>query len=265
MRFAVTILSSILLACSVTIANPVHPSATTSIIYGPLSTPNTNAIGSAGPDLLSDDIKSLLLEYAEKKYNHDKQARKCELINLQYSEQRGLVKYLGEKVDSFRLELQKNPEHSNYPHSDVRMTTLKQKFGGEYCILVKLENKEKRCRFDSDYLKYELELVIIKLVARIFGPFNSEPLDEQLSRVLSYPLISTYLEGLYGQSSVHTDESGQGSSTQQQQDLQPSPAMSSRSRSTRRRFSARIRSTVSRFSSGLRMFAEQFRCDNKSD
>ncbi|KAK5668103.1 hypothetical protein QVD99_005143 [Batrachochytrium dendrobatidis] len=91
MKLAVAVLSSILLACSVTIANPIDPSATTSTEAITSPTPNPNGIGISGLDPLSDSVKDLLDKYIELEDDRNEQGKKCKLLQSEYDSQIMLV------------------------------------------------------------------------------------------------------------------------------------------------------------------------------
>ncbi|KAJ8322495.1 hypothetical protein O5D80_000062 [Batrachochytrium dendrobatidis] len=66
MKFSIAVLSSILAVCSVTVANPVKPSATTNTEHRISAViPSTNGIGIDNLDPLPDSVKHLLDKYAE--------------------------------------------------------------------------------------------------------------------------------------------------------------------------------------------------------
>ncbi|KAL5039124.1 hypothetical protein RTP6_7807 [Batrachochytrium dendrobatidis] len=113
MKLAVAVLSSILLACSVTTANPIDPSATTDaetitstvipsettdVEASTLPTPNPNGIGLDSLDPLSDSIKELLKSYHRKHVGFEEQVKKCELLKSQYKDQQTMVKHAKRKL-----------------------------------------------------------------------------------------------------------------------------------------------------------------------
>ncbi|KAK5668158.1 hypothetical protein QVD99_005197 [Batrachochytrium dendrobatidis] len=75
MKLAVAVLSSILLACSVTTANPVNPSATTDVASTSTSFLASNGIGLDGLDPLPGNVKELLEKYAEIDYDRNQQRK----------------------------------------------------------------------------------------------------------------------------------------------------------------------------------------------
>ncbi|OAJ43901.1 hypothetical protein BDEG_27214 [Batrachochytrium dendrobatidis JEL423] len=144
MKLAVAVLSSILLACSVTTANPIDPSATTDaetitstvipsettdVEASTLPTPNPNGIGLDSLDPLSDSIKELLKSYHRKHVGFEEQVKKCELLKSQYKDQQTMVKHAKRKLHVVKhrsLRDGGNRKHGNEIWDNMRDTKIQE-------------------------------------------------------------------------------------------------------------------------------------------
>ncbi|KAK5670519.1 hypothetical protein QVD99_003199 [Batrachochytrium dendrobatidis] len=311
MKLSVAVLSSILLVCSVTTANPVVPSttastdhvsstvvpsSTTSTESNPSTTPNTDDVNLGSLDSLSVDIEDLLENYSERKHDHDRHTKECELIKFQFEDQQKLVKHLRERFDALKLELQGNGHSDSEYSDDDEMERVGHELEDGYSKLIKLERKDKKCSFKNSYFTRQLKLVQIDLVKSVFGTsFNIELFDKQLLLILSHSSVKQYLEGLCSgeQSSACTKGFGQSfpaerrqnpnddsfeeidlgdSSDGKRQRQAPRPQTQSgfrsfgqRLSSFKHRVSSGIRKAFSRFGDRFRSLVERFRCGNRSE
>ncbi|KAK5667084.1 hypothetical protein QVD99_006300 [Batrachochytrium dendrobatidis] len=247
MRFAVTILSSILLACSVTIANPVHSSATTDAEHDPLtivssttasteydyltvvpssttstdsspsSTPNTSDVDPSDSDSDStpDGVDELLKRYSKKQKDYSNKGKECEFIELQYGNQKSLINRLEKKVADLKSKHQKNKIKLRFG-GGREVKELEDRLKTGYPELSELEKKKKKCRLEQENIEYELDLIKLAMVGCIFTESpNTQSLNERFSRTISRPLVRDYIEA-YEESSGCTDDFGQDPSEQQQ-------------------------------------------------
>ncbi|KAJ8330066.1 hypothetical protein O5D80_001643 [Batrachochytrium dendrobatidis] len=206
MKLPIAVLSSILLICSVTTANPIHhstttydessfstviPSVTTSTEFNPSETPNTSGAGLSSLDLLSDGMENLLESYSKKQHGFDEHGEKCKLIKLQLEDQRQLIKDLKKRIDDLKSALLKSNDNPNY---NRQVQELELELGKQHSKLEDLEKSHEECNIDSGRLNFELELIKISLVECFSGkPFNFRSLNEQLLLILSHSLVKEYL------------------------------------------------------------------------
>ncbi|KAJ8324068.1 hypothetical protein O5D80_003191 [Batrachochytrium dendrobatidis] len=246
MKFSIAVLSSVLVACSVTTANPTLPSstidaefststvipsettnaesstltaipsATTSTESSPLSIPNVNGIGLHGLTSLPDKIKDLLKKYTKLKQDCPKQKKVCDLIESQFFEHKKLVKKLENKVTDLKLELEN--EDSSHDHSS-EMEKYMLDLEGQYFLYLDFEKKDEKCKAESTRLEGQLKVIKIQLVKLVFGgPCNVGLLEKQFLLILSHSTVGGYLETLCeGQSSGCKKGFGQTASTQRKQ------------------------------------------------
>ncbi|KAK5670517.1 hypothetical protein QVD99_003197 [Batrachochytrium dendrobatidis] len=289
MKLPIAVLSSILLVCSVTIANPVFSTVATTPKYGPSSNPNTSGINLSSRVPLSAKTKNFLREYSKRKHDHDRHTKECELIDLQLEDQQNLVKRLGERFGNLRLEFHKNSrDRSKY--MDM-MKKLEREIAEGYSKLADLQRKKNKCVFEQTHVNQQLDFAkinLIKLVSR--KTLDLESLDSQLLPILSHPPVKQYLEGLCGgeQSSTCSDEQqkqrftleelnfedfedidlNDPSDEKQRQNPQPQSGFSSfgqRFTSLGERAYSGVRNVVSRLGDGLRSLVERLRCGNRSE
>ncbi|OAJ41509.1 hypothetical protein BDEG_25092 [Batrachochytrium dendrobatidis JEL423] len=232
MKLAVAVLSSILLACSVTIANPIDPSATTDVEDGISTfipsattsteastspTPDPNGIGLDGLDTLPDIIKELFENYQRKQDGFEEQEEICNSLKSEYDGQTMLVKRLKKKIQVLGYKSQTSGDNQKY-YGEIQETKLNLE--AQKAKLEDLKKSRKEC--DSKYkgIEFELELIGIKLVKLVFGgTWDSKPFDQQLYLIGKHPSVQDYLDGLRGkgQSSECNECLGQNHGDQQQQ------------------------------------------------
>ena len=103
MKLTVAVLTSLLVACSVTTANPILPSATTSTESSSLPAPNGNGIGLQGLDSLPAEVESLLEKYSKKRGKYSIQLELCKSIESQLTEQQRLVTLLEKELSLIHI------------------------------------------------------------------------------------------------------------------------------------------------------------------
>ncbi|KAL5040086.1 hypothetical protein RTP6_007650 [Batrachochytrium dendrobatidis] len=240
MKLAVTVLSSVLLACSVTIANPVLPSATadaesstltvlptatTSTYSSSSSTPNVNSIHLDGIDSLSTGTKDLFKQFLKKERACDEQKNTCSSIEQNYHRQQKLVKGLKKRVDASKLRFMKGSGNLRYS-DDGEMEELKIELKEQYLKLINLEKSHQKCDSDYGHFHLELKLIKMKLVKLFFGgPCNLELLEEQFLHIILHPVIRDYLVVLGCIDSLSSrckNDSDKDPSTDHQQRQKPS-------------------------------------------
>ncbi|OAJ44151.1 hypothetical protein BDEG_27417 [Batrachochytrium dendrobatidis JEL423] len=266
MKLSVAVLSSILLVCSVTIANPVvpsttastdhvsltaAPSSTTSTESNPSATPITDGVNLDGLVSLSVDMKSLLKKIVKKQHVYTQQKIICEATEIKSYKQQKEVKLQEIKVEKSKNALLKNNGDLRY---NVKLQEVERNLRNGNSKLAKLEKSEKECNIHCNRFLYELNLLREELLKYLFGDlWNSRPLDELLSRIDSHPVVREYLQGLcVGKSSKCKNSFGQDSGAkqtpqqEQQQITQELPVMPPESRSFGQRASSGIREGFSR-------------------
>ncbi|KAJ8322650.1 hypothetical protein O5D80_008617 [Batrachochytrium dendrobatidis] len=223
MKLAVAVLSLILLACSVTTASPVKPSATTDVESNTFPTHNPNGIGISGLDTLPNIIKDLLKEYVKIDYDRNQQKIPHRFTKHQYIDQQNLVKLLGRKIKVLEYKLRKN---GGSPEYDGEIQKAKFDLEIQKSKLADLRRRYHECEFRYNYFKIRLQAINEQLVKFVFGrTWNSGSFDQKLVSIGSHPSVMEYLEELcgQGQSSGCDNNFGQNHGDQQQsQDPQPS-------------------------------------------
>ncbi|OAJ45435.1 hypothetical protein BDEG_28575 [Batrachochytrium dendrobatidis JEL423] len=253
MKLAVAVLSSILLACSVTIANPVDPSATTDVESSTSPTPNPNGIGMGGLNPLPNIIKDLLEKHLKLNHNRNHYGRICNSLKSEYEDQKKLVMNLGRKIQVLKHKAQGN---SGGPKYDDEIQETKVDLKAQKAKLADLGKDYHEC--ESEYL---VELVF-------GGPWDPKSFGQQLSLIGKHPSVMEYFDGSgnKGQSSGRSKRLGQKPSGQQQhQDSQPSPDTPSESGSTGQGASSNKRKGSSKFMNGLKSFFQRSRRDDPSN
>ncbi|OAJ42013.1 hypothetical protein BDEG_25523 [Batrachochytrium dendrobatidis JEL423] len=111
MRLLIAVLSSTLIACSVTTATPVNPSRTRNLessstaIYTATAYPSTSTFTGLDVDTVncgdySREKKEAVKEYAEKGHSFEEIHKKCKLILTEIIAQKRAMKNLNERIES---------------------------------------------------------------------------------------------------------------------------------------------------------------------
>ncbi|OAJ40156.1 hypothetical protein BDEG_23919 [Batrachochytrium dendrobatidis JEL423] len=168
MKLAVTILASILFACSVTTAIPVNPSATTSAEASTSTvTPSAQTTPSIDLSRLSDEDMNLIKEYAKMKKSRDNAKETYDLLQPKALAQKKLLDWLDEEYEQLLRKFQTSEGHSK--HSE-KLNELEQKLKQERKTLDELEIKQHSSGFLN--LNWILDPKFLELVST-FG--NSTP------------------------------------------------------------------------------------------
>ncbi|EGF81691.1 hypothetical protein BATDEDRAFT_23219 [Batrachochytrium dendrobatidis JAM81] len=228
MKLAVAVLSSILLACSVTIANPVDPSATTSTESITSPTHNPNGIGLGGLDPIPNIIKDLLKEYIELEHGRDEQEKLYGSLKPQYDHQHKLVKRLKKKIQVLGYISQASGDGPEY-NGEIRKNKLDFEIQKSKLANLKksLQGCESKSYLEKQSLKYNKSL-------------GRKPSDQQQRRKPS---------------------------DQQSQDSQPSPDTPSGSVSGyfEQRVPSNKRKGFSKFMNGLKSLFQRSKNDDSSN
>ncbi|EGF77669.1 hypothetical protein BATDEDRAFT_27294 [Batrachochytrium dendrobatidis JAM81] len=249
MKLAVIVLSSILLACSVTIANPILPSATTSTESIISPTHNPNGIGLGGLDPIPNIIKDLLKEYIELEHALEK---KIQVL--------GYISQTSGDGPEYNVEIRKNK--LDFEIQKSKLANLKKSLQG--------------CESKYSYLTVKVEQINVELVDLIFGEsWNPKLFGRKLYDINSNPFIRSYLEKQslkYNNSWCRTPSDQQQRikpSDQQSQDSQPSPDTPSESGSGSGYFEQRVpsnkRKGFSKFMNGLKSLFQRSKNDDSSN
>ncbi|EGF79181.1 hypothetical protein BATDEDRAFT_89861 [Batrachochytrium dendrobatidis JAM81] len=227
MKLAVAVLSSILLACSVTIANPVKPSVTTDVESSTSPTPNPNGIGLGGLDPLPDSIKELLERYKKGKHDLNQQKKYATRYNLNMTAR---LCWLDLKAQEFKLR-------------DIRKS-------------------RKECDSKCNGIEAAISHIKMSLVDLIFGESsNYELFEQQIDLINKHPSVVEYLDKL---SLEYSEIPGQSSSDQQRQEPQPSSSRPSGSGSSRQKAPSNKRKRVSKLMGNAGSFFQQPKDDDPS-
>ncbi|KAJ8329158.1 hypothetical protein O5D80_003102 [Batrachochytrium dendrobatidis] len=263
MKLAVAVLSSILLACSVTTANPIDPSATTDVETSTSTvipsattstqastspTPNPNGIGLGGlDDALPDSIKDLLERYKKTKHDLNQQGKICDPLKPEYDSQIMLVIDLKTKIQDLEEKSQKNGDSPEY---DGEIQKTKLDLEAQRSKLEDIEKRYNECQLKKNGLESEIYLTKMRLVYLVFGDSSNFRLfDQQLYLINKHPSVKGYLGEL---SLEYSKIPGQSSSGQQCQESQPSSSRPSGSGSSRQKAPSKKRKRVSKLMSGLK-------------
>ncbi|KAK5670549.1 hypothetical protein QVD99_003228 [Batrachochytrium dendrobatidis] len=173
MKLAVAVLSSILLACSVTTASPVKPS-----------------IG--GLDPLPRNVKYLLEKYAEIQDDRNQQRKMHQLLKSRYDSQREVIMIYEKKLETLKKKPQRkggDPEH------DEKIQKAKLDLEAQYSKFVKLRKEFDECESKlGDLVEKEWE-TDQQIVSLVFGtPLNVATVAHQASLIKETPSAKNYLE-----------------------------------------------------------------------
>ncbi|OAJ42015.1 hypothetical protein BDEG_25525 [Batrachochytrium dendrobatidis JEL423] len=178
MKLLIAVLSSTLIACSVTTATPVNPSRTRNLessstaIYTATATtyPSTSTftglnVNSVNCGDYSREKKEAVKKYAEAKYNVELMREKCESIAAKIITQTTVVENLNERV---RLMLSVTTSSDNGP--DYMET--QSLFRGGNAALAKLQHQRRICNDQYPVLSKKLRLAKESLAREFFGIFS---------------------------------------------------------------------------------------------
>ncbi|KAJ8328652.1 hypothetical protein O5D80_002641 [Batrachochytrium dendrobatidis] len=265
MKLAVAVLSSILFACSVTIANPIDPSETTSTESSTSPTPNPNGIGLDGLNPLPNIIKDLLNKYIELEHGRDEQEKLYGSLKPQYDHQHKLVKDLEKRIRLLEFISQTSGDNQKY-YGEIQETKLNLE--AQRSKLFDFGSRYYECQLKTCYIELDLSLIKIELVECVFGgPWDSKSTDRKLFLIGTYPSVMRYFGelGNKGQSSGRNKSLGQNHGDQQHQDLQPSPNTPSGSGSPGQKVPSNRQKGSCKFMNGLKSFFQRSKNDDSSN
>ncbi|KAJ8322526.1 hypothetical protein O5D80_000035 [Batrachochytrium dendrobatidis] len=223
MKFAVTVLASILFACSVTTAIPVNPSAAASAEASTLvvipSSKTTLSVDFSKPS--KEDI-ALIKEYVLVKKDRDDVEEMHESIQLERLAQEELIKRL--KQNPQELLIVSNTIE-NPPKYGERRKKLEQKLKQERENLDELTEKLR----NSDYsiLNRRLGEIKIKLVKSLTGKVLRQPTSHYLRLWESEPKFMELISTFGNSTPSQQPESEQASTSGTQNQLQHHKSSSS--------------------------------------
>ncbi|KAJ8328133.1 hypothetical protein O5D80_003507 [Batrachochytrium dendrobatidis] len=207
MKLAVTVLASILFACSVTTAKPVNPSAaasaeaSTSTVI-PSATKSTKSkhhvlsykgsTFSVDLSKFSKDDVELFEEYLEADQEYQEAKKACDSAKSEELNQRELSKRLSEESYELSLEYLNNRDDPEYQEKREIISQKIREGDKKFFSL-----QEKRLKLDKDfcYADHLLHLAAENLADLLFknGP-NATPVYSQIEFLKSNP---SFVEGIY--------------------------------------------------------------------
>ncbi|KAL5038282.1 hypothetical protein RTP6_005615 [Batrachochytrium dendrobatidis] len=207
MKLAVAVLSSILLACSVTTANPVDPSestddedgistfipsATTDTEYSLWIVPNPDGIGlGALDDPLPDNFKNLLDKYAEIQDARNQQSKIYWPLESRYDSQYDVL--MGVEKDLEILKYQSQKGNGNPKYGDIEKTKLDLE--DQRSKLVKLRKSFDECQSEIGRLAEKKWEIDERIVGLVFGtPLDLALFNYQLLLIRERPFVKNYIE-----------------------------------------------------------------------
>ncbi|KAK5665563.1 hypothetical protein QVD99_007909 [Batrachochytrium dendrobatidis] len=194
MKLAVTVLSSILLACSVTTANPVNPSATTST---DASTSTVSSLGNGYffyKSIFSVGNKCLIKKYLQKKETHERARRVYDLLKKETEVQEKRVAMLNERYHKLIQKSKQGNGNLGYKDSLEKFQLELEKQSHK---LDKLKDKHLKHSALCDKLFSKLWNVQSAIVHTFFKETPNIPTVATRIRLLeSNPEIAAYISKL---------------------------------------------------------------------
>ncbi|KAL5040019.1 hypothetical protein RTP6_007099 [Batrachochytrium dendrobatidis] len=184
MKLLIAILSSILIACSVTTATPVVPSRTANFesssatIYPGTSTFLDLNVNSVNCGDYSKRRKKAVKKYAKAKYDVELIREKCKLILTEIVDQKTVVKNLRERIELMSPVTTPSDGGPDY-------TETQSLLQNENSVLANLQNQQIVCNREYYAECKKLRLAERKLARKFFGGFSFS-----LGRVSSGQIIT---------------------------------------------------------------------------
>ncbi|KAJ8330254.1 hypothetical protein O5D80_001819 [Batrachochytrium dendrobatidis] len=173
MKLAVTVLASILFACSVTTAKPVNPSATTSAEASTSTvTPSAQVTPSVDLSKLSKDDMELIKEYAHMKKTCDDAEKIHNSLQPKRLSRQELVDRLDEEYEQLLRKSQTSENGSKY---SKKLKKLEQKLEQEEKAIGKLVAMDMSSGFPS--LTFKLGKIQSQLLDRLFKGNTDQPTE----------------------------------------------------------------------------------------
>ncbi|EGF79182.1 hypothetical protein BATDEDRAFT_89862 [Batrachochytrium dendrobatidis JAM81] len=274
MKLAVAVLSSILLALSVTTANPVNPSATTDVETSTStvipsattsteastsSTPNPNGIGLGALDTLPGNVKYLLERYVKLDHNRNHHEKICDSLKSEYEDQKKLVTDLGTKLYILK---RKSQTSGGSPEYDGEIQETKIDLEAQRSKLFDIRSRYMECRLKNDCFENAIGFIKMSLADLIFGGnWDSELFDQQFDLINAHPSVKGYLDKL---SLEYSEILGQSPSDQQCQESQSPLDTPSGSGSSEQEAPPNKRKRVSKLVDELKSFFKRPKHDDPS-
>ncbi|KAK5668180.1 hypothetical protein QVD99_005217 [Batrachochytrium dendrobatidis] len=274
MKLAVAVLSSILLALSVTTANPVDPSATTDVETSTStvipsattsteastsSTPNPNGIGLGALDTLPGNVKYLLERYVKLDHNRNHHEKICDSLKSEYEDQKKLVTDLGTKLYILK---RKSQESGGSPEYDGEIQETKIDLEAQRSKLFDIRSRYMECRLKNDCFENAIGFIKMSLADLIFGGnWDSELFDQQIDLIKTHSSVKGYLDKL---SLEYSEILGQSPSDQQCQESQSPLDTPSGSGSSEQEAPPNKRKRVSKLVDELKSFFKRPKHDDPS-
>ncbi|KAK6093298.1 hypothetical protein MT418_006620 [Batrachochytrium dendrobatidis] len=171
MKLLIAILSSTLIACSVTTATPVVPSRTANFesssatIYPSTSTFVDLNVNSVNCGDYSKRRKKAVKKYAKAKYDVELIREKCKLILTEIVDQKTVVKNLRERVELMSPVTTPSDDDPDYTETQSLLQS-------ENDALANLQNQQIVCNREYYAECKKLRLAERKLARKFFGTFN---------------------------------------------------------------------------------------------
>ncbi|KAJ8329951.1 hypothetical protein O5D80_001882 [Batrachochytrium dendrobatidis] len=238
MKLAVAVLSSILLACSVTTANPAPHSMSKNYISITAKVFDVNGIYMADPNIFTDDDKTLIKDYAKKKKIYEEALKARNSARTMATIQQKRVFKLGEKHQRSRRKYHKGNNTSKYKS---KLQKLKSDLEKQSSKLSRIQKHRHVLESNYDLELLELTLVDRILMKLIFKKFTTASLVNLrvdfkfkiltivFDRVLYDALLNQLLEagdestsGTQNSSQTHQDLQNQQQASQASENLPPS-------------------------------------------
>ncbi|KAJ8330325.1 hypothetical protein O5D80_001326 [Batrachochytrium dendrobatidis] len=267
MKLAIA-LSSILLVCSVTTANPVNPSATTSAepssstaAFTTTTDPYSNflpassvqAINSVDLSKLSDDDKSLMGKYLETSENHKKMKETQRPAESKIFDQKALI----ERLDETHAKLLGKSHNNGGFVYEIRAKRIKSRLDKQKKILLKLEKEYQSLNFKILDYDWELDVIREELTKRLFGDdLDQSSIDSYIAFMKFNP---RFIESIYsslnrmpGQQTGTEQASTSGTQNQSQYRENPSSTHEApKSPRPQKKSRSRAKKAYSKIKSGL--------------
>ncbi|KAK5669584.1 hypothetical protein QVD99_003975 [Batrachochytrium dendrobatidis] len=182
MKLAITVLSSILAICSVTVAKPVNPSATTSVESSTsTAVPSAQTTGWINFDQLSDEGMNLIKEYARVNKQHNEAKAMCGSTESIIVSQEKLVKGLASELGDLMDKTHKSKDGSEY---EEEVKKANARFAEQHYLLLQFEKKCMDSYWDNSGIRSQLTKIKNELVKFLFGEHISAELVEDYMQLL---------------------------------------------------------------------------------
>ncbi|KAK6096286.1 hypothetical protein MT418_004135 [Batrachochytrium dendrobatidis] len=192
MKLAVAVLSSILLACSVTTASPVNPSAAKNTgASTSADTSSTNGIGIDNLSPIPDEIKYLLKKHILIQDARNQQEKMYGPLKSRYDSRYQVLMGVKKDLENLKSEAQKgngNPKYGKTEKTKPDLEAQDSKFG-------KLRKSLDDCQSEITRLVEKEWENDKRIVSFVFGtPLNLASVAHQASLIKERPSVKDYFE-----------------------------------------------------------------------